>query len=136
MAAHSKEKTTDSLYLSSSSHPIEEKPTMAAEMSLLMLKLKLLASGGGHCHIHVALLWFFLLKLPLVARMRASSYANMALTVRLFFFRLSRVLSSDAAARSGRRWERALRLLWQRAAAADGRTSNDESFHSFSMLAL
>ncbi|KAI0500615.1 hypothetical protein KFK09_018829 [Dendrobium nobile] len=108
---------------------------MAVE-SLIILKLKLLAASGGgsHCHLHVALLWFFLLKLPLAARMRAGSYANMALTMRLFFFRLSRVLFSDAPARNGRRWERALRLLWERA-AGDGR-GNEDALHSFSMLAL
>ncbi|KAG0501259.1 hypothetical protein HPP92_001331 [Vanilla planifolia] len=108
---------------------------MAVE-SLILLKLKLLLAsggGGGHCHLHVALLWFFLLKLPLAARMRAGSYANMALTMRLFCFRLSRVLFSDTG-RNGRRWERALRLLWERA-AGDGR-GNEDSLHALSMLAL
>ena len=86
---------------------------MAVEF-MVMLKLKLLAAGS-HGHLHVALLWFFLLKLPLAARMRGSC-GDMVLTLRLFFFRLNRVLLSDVPARNQRRWERAVRLIQGRVA--------------------
>ena len=90
---------------------------------VLLLKLKLLlASGcvsggessGGQCqpYLHAALLWFFVLKLPLAAGMRGSSYADIAVSLRLFLFRLNRVLFHDGPMHGGgRRWERALRLF-------------------------
>lgn len=114
--------------------------TMAVDM-VVLLKLKLLAAAGGHphCHLHVALLWFFLLKLPLATRMRGS-YTDMIFSMRLFFFRLNRVLFPDTPGRNGRRWQRALRLFQERV-AEDGRyspntQSNEDSLHAFSMLAL
>lgn len=92
---------------------------------MFLLKLKLLAmgcvgggeGGGSHCqpYLHATLLWFFVLKLPMAAGMRGSSYTDMAFSIRLFVFRLNQVLFHDGPTRGGaRRWERALRLLRER----------------------
>lgn len=113
---------------------------MALEF-MVVLKLKLFAAAaatGSHCHLHVVLLWFFLLKLPLAARM-PGSFADMVLTVRLFFFRLNRVLLSDPPARRARRWERAVRLVQERLVDDGGRTNwqaTEDSLHALSMIAM
>ncbi|URE38377.1 hypothetical protein MUK42_17875 [Musa troglodytarum] len=101
-------------------------------------KLQLLAGGGhGHWKLLLSLLCPFALKLPFGA-------ADLILALRLFVFRLARIFFDEAAAAQGGRgrWERALRLLHERAVAGGDaarlgapRTS-EETFNVISMVAL
>ncbi|URE15847.1 hypothetical protein MUK42_37646 [Musa troglodytarum] len=109
---------------------------------MAVLKLKLLAAGGGggggHCHLHVALLWFFLLKLPFAVQ-TSGSHADTIFSLRLFFFRLNRVLFSDGPGDYRRRWRRALRLLRERVVAGAGSSNpqyTEDTLQTLSILSL
>lgn len=114
--------------------------TMAMDMLLLLkLKMKLMITSSSNPHfvIHVVLLFLFLLKIPLAIQMRGS-FTDMYFSMRLFLFRLNRVLFPDTPGRNGRRWERALRLFRERLAqrTASNATANEESLLEVSMLTL
>ncbi|URE38376.1 hypothetical protein MUK42_17875 [Musa troglodytarum] len=109
-------------------------------------KLQLLAGGGhGHWKLLLSLLCPFALKLPFAATcLPSSGAADLILALRLFVFRLARIFFDEAAAAQGGRgrWERALRLLHERAVAGGDaarlgapRTS-EETFNVISMVAL
>nr|CAD1844449.1 unnamed protein product [Ananas comosus var. bracteatus] len=111
---------------------------MAVHM-VAVAKLKLLA-GGGHSNwkLLAALLCPFALKLPFFAQF-PSSCTDIAVSVRLFLFRLNRIFFDDSIPAVGR-WRRALRLLHDRANADEGMLRmvrvNEEMLNALSMLAL
>ncbi|RWW16095.1 hypothetical protein GW17_00020040 [Ensete ventricosum] len=106
---------------------------------VVLSKLKLL-TGGGHSHwkLLVSLLCPFALKLPFAATCLSSSGADLLLSLRLFAFRLARIFLDEPTAAQQRRgrWERALRLLHERAVAAGLQRTNEETLNAISMLAL
>ncbi|KAJ0964425.1 hypothetical protein J5N97_029547 [Dioscorea zingiberensis] len=111
----------------------------AMAMDMLVLLKRMATGGDPHFYLHAALLFFFLLKLPIATRMRGS-YTEMYFSLRLFLFRLNRVLFPDTPGRNSQRWQRALRLFQERV-AEDARfppnaQATEESLHSISMLAL
>ncbi|THU74301.1 hypothetical protein C4D60_Mb04t31920 [Musa balbisiana] len=111
---------------------------------LIIGKLKLLAGGHSSCQILASLLCPFALKLPFVAARLPNSCADLAVSLRLFAFRLGRVFVVDATAtamhRRHGRWERALRLLHDRATGDRQRlrllAPSDEMLTAISMLTL
>lgn len=95
-------------------------------------KLKLLNSGHSNWKLLTALLCPFALKLPFAMHMPAS-YTDLAISVRLFLFRLNQIVFQGSRGRRDRRWERALRLFHERAV---GMRPDDEALDALSMVAL
>ncbi|ONK73772.1 uncharacterized protein A4U43_C04F35210 [Asparagus officinalis] len=106
--------------------------SMAAHL-LILAKLKLL-NGGGQSNWRLMAMLFcpFALKLPLAMHM-PSSYTDLAISLRLFIFRLNRIFFFEGS--GDRRWERALRLFHERVLVAGARSS-ELDLSDISMFAL
>ncbi|WOL07577.1 hypothetical protein Cni_G16321 [Canna indica] len=111
---------------------------------LIIAKFKLLAGGHSSCQMLASLLCPFALKFPFVAARLPNSCTELAVSLRFFLFRIGQVFVVDAAASSMHRrygrWERALRLLHDRAVGS-GQTlrllsPSDEMLTAISMLTL
>nr|DAD47792.1 TPA_asm: hypothetical protein HUJ06_017729 [Nelumbo nucifera] len=103
---------------------------------LVLAKLNLLAGGHGTInHLLTALVWPFTLQLPFQAYIgRPCSYLVTAST--LFFFRLRRIVFEGDTGTGGRRWERTLRLVRERATVTRTLDSDEDSLRALSILSL
>lgn len=106
---------------------------------VLLAKLKLLATSHCPGPVFAALLWPFALKIPLSGCI-SRACTRFSVSSVLIVFRLSQVLFQEQSIRHGHRWERALRVLCERADVTRRRfstaQSHETSLHSVSMLAL
>lgn len=106
---------------------------------VLLAKLNLLATSHCPGPVFAALLWPFALKIPLSGCI-SRACTRFSVSSVLIVFRLSQVLFQEQSIRHGHRWERALRVLCERAYVTRRRfstaQSHETSLHSVSMLAL
>ncbi|KAF8412989.1 hypothetical protein HHK36_000961 [Tetracentron sinense] len=104
---------------------------------VVLAKLNFLAMAGhGHSSLVTALVWPFTLKLPLSSRNMHKVYTDAAVASRLFLFRLNRIVFGDELNNANsRRWERALRLVYERFRSSTIQPDED-SLHVVSMLSL
>lgn len=124
------------------SEPVRSKVGKNMGLHLVLLaKLKLLATSHcpGPVPVFAALLWPFALKI-LVSGCISRACTRFSVSSVLIVFRLSQVLFQEQSIRHGHRWERALRVLCERAFVTRRRfstaQSHETSLHSVSMLAL
>lgn len=109
---------------------------------VVVAKLSLIAAThtGPTTPTVAALLWPFVLKLSFCFGPIHDACIGMMHGLRLFFFQLGLIAfdSNSATVRGGGvvRWQRALRLLYQRIANARPTQSTQDSFVIVSMLAL
>ncbi|KDP39868.1 hypothetical protein JCGZ_03399 [Jatropha curcas] len=116
---------------------------------VLIAKLKFLSVPSSSTHTVVSpflntLLCPYLVKLAYSLRLAHRAYSDLIYASRLFFFQLGRIAfdeDNNARDQTGApvndRWERALRLVCQRARRSPPVTQSDEdSFHALSMFSL
>ncbi|KAL8462977.1 hypothetical protein ACS0TY_033031 [Phlomoides rotata] len=106
-------------------------------------KLSLVGGGGHHglTPLVTALLWPFILKFAFSFRPLRETCTDMSDALRLFFFQMSQIAFDNGAAAGGGgpRWQRALRLVYERvthARHAQPGSEGDDSLIALSMLAL
>ncbi|KAM3233394.1 hypothetical protein P3L10_018753 [Capsicum annuum] len=110
---------------------------------LIALKLNLLASSRSlNTPLIVSLLCPFLIRLAACnLKPLHQIYSNLVRSVRLFFFQMSQITlnSQPPTRRSSMRWERAIRLVYERVTRVrhvQFWETDEESLHALSMIAL
>lgn len=107
-----------------------------------LAKLGLIAGGGQSIQglaplLTTALLWPFVLKFTFSFRPIRESCMEMVLALRLFLFQMSQIAFEGDEAAGGPRWQRALRLVFQRLLHVRRPSQSDEeSLIALSMHAL
>ncbi|KAK9275319.1 hypothetical protein L1049_022582 [Liquidambar formosana] len=109
---------------------------------VLLAKLNLLSTSSQSLSPMVAsLVWPFVLKLTFSFRLIRRTYTDVIYSIRLFSFQMGQIaFDTELGLRNTTRWERALRLVYERVTNA-GRSpspsqSDEDSLHALSMLAL
>ncbi|KAG6418829.1 hypothetical protein SASPL_121035 [Salvia splendens] len=103
-----------------------------------LAKLGLAAGGapGFAPLLTTALLWPFVLKFTFSFRPLRETCLDMADSLRLFLFQMSQIAFEGGADGSGPRWQRALRLVYERLVHARRTQSDEETLLALSMHAL
>uniref|UniRef100_A0A7N0UHS8 Uncharacterized protein n=1 Tax=Kalanchoe fedtschenkoi TaxID=63787 RepID=A0A7N0UHS8_KALFE len=124
---------------------------MGLHYMMLLAKWNLVATASSHSSSMMstlvgALVWPYLLKLSFSSTLVRRAYVDAAYSTRLFVFQMSRIAFGPGPGedgRAGRRWRRAVRLLYDRFANAVRRApgavlleSDEVSLHALSMVAL
>lgn len=108
---------------------------------LIVLKLNMITSSVRlNTPLFISLLFPFLIRLGACSfKPLHQIYYNLAHSVRLFFFQISQIAFSSQPPAPSTRWERAVRLVYERltgARHAQFREMDEESLRALSMIAL
>lgn len=114
---------------------------MGFPMVVPLAKLGFIAGGGHSIHgfaplLTTALLWPFVLKFAFSFRPLRESCLEMGDAMRLFLFQMSQIAFDGEAGGGGLRWQRALRLVYERLLHVRRTQSDDESLLALSMQTL
>ncbi|GFZ16520.1 hypothetical protein Acr_25g0009290 [Actinidia rufa] len=111
-----------------------------------MVLAKLNMTTGGHSSglapVVASLVWPFILKLSFGLRPLQQTSTNLLHASRLFFFQLSQIVfNAESNQSQGSRFERAVRLVYQRFArttrpSPPDSDEDEDSLHTLSMIAL
>ncbi|KAH6755765.1 hypothetical protein C2S52_010183 [Perilla frutescens var. hirtella] len=106
-----------------------------------LAKLGLIAGGVHPIHglgpvLTTAMLWPFVVKFAFSFRPLRESCMDMAEALRLFLFQLSQIAFEGGEDGGGPRWQRALRLVYERLLHVRRSQSDEESLLALSMHAL
>ncbi|KAF5734897.1 hypothetical protein HS088_TW15G00394 [Tripterygium wilfordii] len=113
---------------------------MGLHMLALASKINFLSVSHSVAPVLVSLICPFALKVAFSVGIVRRGYADLVYAARLFFFQMSQIaLDREPSLSSGgsTRWERVVRLVYQRVAHARRTTVSDaDSFHTLSVITL